>query len=68
MRGLKKAARLLSGAALVAGFVLPAAPAVADDNPCKGDGTTSKCRPPCELRIEPGDPAAGIGPSIDYYC
>ena len=65
---MKRTVRFLSGLALIASFVLPASPAVADNNPCKGDGTPNKCRPPCEANVDEGDLRNGIAPSIYWTC
>jgi hypothetical protein len=55
--------------ALISGvLVVPASSASADPNPCKGDGTTSKCRPPCELHIDEGDLQGGVAPSAYWVC
>jgi hypothetical protein len=65
MSKLGKALVVMASAAAVA---LPAAPAFADDNPCKGEAPGPHCRPPCTYRpvIDPGDPLAGQGPVIYF--
>jgi hypothetical protein len=60
--------RIVAAGFLAAALVLPAGSAAADPNPCKGNGVGSKCRPPCELHVEPGDPANGEAPSAYWYC
>jgi hypothetical protein len=53
---------------IAAGFtVLPAAPAVAENNPCKGSAPGPHCRPACffEVIVHPGDPAAGEAPWVE---
>ncbi len=64
---MKKALfRLLVGA--IVGFsLMPAAPAMADSNPCKGSAPGPHCRPPCfyEVVVHPGDPANGEAPWVE---
>lgn len=63
----KRLMRLLVGA-IVAGFtVAPAAPALADPNPCKGSAPGPHCRPACffEVIVHPGDPASGEAPWVE---
>ena len=63
---MTKLAKLAIGIAAAAVALLPAGPAVADDNPCKGQAPGPHCRPPCTFtpRVDPGDPANGIGPTV----
>lgn len=65
MSKLGKALVVMATAAAVA---LPAAPALADYNPCKGSAPGPHCRPPCGIRpvIEPGDPLSGEAPYVWY--
>lgn len=64
MRKLSRTLIVLASAAVAA---LPAAPAFADDNPCKGTAPGPHCRPACfyEVVVDPGDPANGIGPTVE---
>jgi hypothetical protein len=59
--------RFLVAAAVTAGMILPAGPALADDNPCKGQAPGPHCRPPCfyEVEVHPGDPANGEAPTFE---
>jgi hypothetical protein len=61
-----KLGKALVVVASVAAVALPAAPAFANDNPCKGEAPGPHCRPPCTFtpRVDPGDPTAGIGPTV----
>lgn len=63
----KYATRIAVALATIAATAIPAAPALADDNPCKGDGTTQKCRPACFFYVDvhPGDPANGEAPWVE---
>lgn len=63
---MTKLAKLAIGIAAAAVALLPAGPAFADDNPCKGQAPGPHCRPPCTFtpRVDPGDPANGIGPTV----
>lgn len=63
---MSRLGKALIVAASVAAVALPAAPALADDNPCKGEAPGPHCRPPCTYtpRVDPGDPLAGIGPTV----
>jgi hypothetical protein len=70
---MKKLSRFLVGAGVVAGAVLPAGPALADDNPCKGTAPGPHCRPPCfyYVDVDPGDPANGQAPTVtigETFC
>jgi hypothetical protein len=61
---MSKLGKALVVMASVAAVALPAAPALA--NPCKGSAPGPHCRPPCTFtpRVDPGDPANGIGPTV----
>ena len=63
---MTKLAKLAIGIAAAAVALLPAGPVFADDNPCKGQAPGPHCRPPCTFtpRVDPGDPANGIGPTV----
>lgn len=63
MRKLGKALLVMASAAVTA---LPATPALADDNPCKGQAPGPHCRPPCTFtpRVDPGDPLNGVSPMV----
>lgn len=65
---MSKLARMTLGFAAAAVALVPAGPAFADDNPCKGQAPGPHCRPPCTLRpvVDPGDPANGIAPSVYF--
>ena len=65
MRKLGKALVVMASVAAVA---LPATPAFADDNPCKGQAPGPHCRPPCTFtpRVDPGDPLGGQGPVVYF--
>lgn len=64
MRRLTRTLGIVFISALAA---LPAAPAAAEDNPCKGTAPGPHCRPPCfyTVDVQPGDPAAGQGPTVE---
>ncbi|MGH3119081.1 MAG: hypothetical protein ACRDQ2_18590 [Gaiellales bacterium] len=64
---MRTISKVLAAAVLTAVTVLPAAPAVAETNPCKGSAPGPHCRPPCfyEVIVHPGDPAAGEAPWIE---
>ncbi len=64
---MKRLSRTLGVAILTAFVVLPAGPALADTNPCKGTAPGPHCRPPCfyEVIVHPGDPAAGEAPWVE---
>ena len=64
---MTKRARLLLVATLGAALALPATPAYADTNPCKGQAPGPHCRPPCTYTVvlHPGDPASGVAPWVE---
>ncbi|HEX2127580.1 MAG TPA: hypothetical protein VHF58_00005 [Solirubrobacterales bacterium] len=61
---MKKALVVMAALAAVA---VPAAPALADNNPCKGTAPGPHCRPPCfyYVYVDEGDPANGIAPTVE---
>lgn len=63
MSKLGKTLIVMASAAVVA---VPAAPASADYNPCKGQAPGPHCRPPCtyEVDVDPGDPQNGVLPTV----
>ncbi|MDQ3958137.1 MAG: hypothetical protein M3273_07435 [Actinomycetota bacterium] len=64
---MRRLSKIVMCAAAAAAALLPASPAFADYNPCKGQAPGSHCRPACfyEVVVDPGDPANGIGPTIE---
>ncbi len=65
---MTKLGKTLIAVASAAAVALPAAPAAADYNPCKGEAPGPHCRPPCTTRpvIDTGDPLAGQGPTVYF--
>ena len=63
---MSKLRKALILTAAVAGAAVPMSPALADDNPCKGQAPGPHCRPPCTYTpmYDLGDPANGIGPTV----
>ncbi len=62
---MSKMGKFLIAGAVAAAVAAPAAPAFA--NPCKGSAPGPHCRPPCfyYVYVDPGDPAAGIAPTVE---
>jgi hypothetical protein len=64
---MSKVKKVLIGMAVGAAALAPAAPAFADDNPCKGQAPGPHCRPACfyYVYVDEGDPANGIAPTVE---
>ena len=63
---MRKLGKVLIMVASAAAAALPAAPAFAENGPC-GQAPGPHCRPMCfyEVVVDPGDPANGIGPTVE---
>ena len=64
---MRKLARALMVVAAAAAMALPAGPAFADDNPCKGQAPGPHCRPACFYYVyyDLGDPRNGVAPTVE---
>ena len=66
MSKVGKALMVMAAAAATMIPPSPASPALATTGPCGGQAPGPHCRPPCTYtpRVDPGDPANGIGPTV----
>lgn len=64
---MSKLGKMAIGLAAAVAAVIPAGPAFADDNPCKGTAPGPHCRPACFYYVyyDAGDPANGVAPTVE---